>query len=818
MSMKKRMLASILPPLLMCLVISFAGYRHLSRLPDLPSGAYFNNATDFVIAVMLLSGKGFAQPDLSACPELQAFVQLERDSFDVASLPPDLPTYPPDVLQLIRAYNIVSLAVVWWLLGISWHHLIWLALVFNAAAGLAVYGIMRLTIPRWPAAVLTALAMMSPELIDLLPNSRDFSKVPFILALVWLMGMLTLRTMSREKLLLLAGAMGVLTGIGLGFRQDLIVAVPPALVVLGAFSQSEPRLRLRHRGALVLVYSVVAILTAVPVPWLHTDGGSEYPHNITKGMGARIDYPLGVRKSSYERVADQHDLYVYAIPRLFYYRQTQKALPELTRTFDMTPERAFVIETALTYPYDAIIRGFASVRTLLGNKWICFALVLLLVGSVAQQGRWGWGLLFLVLYFGAYPALQFTSRHYVHFAFTPYWIGGTLLFGLWRHHNALKDGCRRLYKEPRMLWRYPRWPASVSRAVKSCGMATLFVALPLTAAAIWQNHAIDILITRNTSAALELIETKSVEHGAYVSVEFLEPLGAGPAALGRLGWNGHYLAAKFEDVEGPLDLWLHHDVTGAIDLTGRRLNVNVDDNAGQPGDVIYYFPTIECFQIDMDLWLKPRSLVMSQKAHRHFRGLYRVDGANTFGLQPHLAVPSDMRNFKARQGIGSVRAIPVLDLENPFVRMYQSMMQSAGAPRGERRAALETASTALPHDTTVQYEIGILAEAMGDRAAAREHWMHALQGQPDFTPAAKRLAALESSAPASDVWIRALEQLADAVPASPAPHILIGKAYEERGDHVSARAAFEQAVALGPDEVAAQAGLQRQIDYLRIDR
>jgi hypothetical protein len=375
----------------------------------------------YLASVMLASGKGFVLPANTSCPALADFVALRAQTLDKNALPPDLPTLAPDIFAEQHRYLLYSIGGLWRLFGISWVVLrAAMLFVFGVTLALA-YALCRFGMRRWISvvAVVPFALVAMPEL----SNPRDYGKTPFLLGVLVLLGLLMRRPRSRRLYFAVAFGLGVVQGIGLGFREDLVMALFPSAVVLGACSIAVAHRKILTRCAGIALMLAGFALTSWPIllTYLHTQ--SVAPDAIL-GLATSYDDAMGLKRTSYERMVSQQDLYGDATFETHAQRVRLEDGEDLKRGENADFVRLrFLFDCIQTFPADMLARAYAAAWRSIGGLFVP-ALVLLLISL--RNPRLAALLLFGVLYFGAYNAIQFQSRHFFHQAIVPLWCRGVL--------------------------------------------------------------------------------------------------------------------------------------------------------------------------------------------------------------------------------------------------------------------------------------------------------------------------------------------------------------------------------------------------------
>lgn len=429
-------------------LISFAAikvYRAQGNLPRF----YQEN---FGPAVMMTCGHGFTAPSFhQSPPELFAFLRVERNDFDCAMFPA---TLTPEVVTWngtwFYLYGTVSL--VWRLVGITWTSLDVLSAAMGGIALAALFGLFRLICGR-PLAALAALAVsLSPSHLDQVPMLRDFSKAPFVLLAILVLGWLVLRPLGRRAAFALALLYGVIVGLGIGFRSDVIVMLPFGLIVMvlllpGRFRDAWPR---------NLMMAAVALLAFVvagypPLKGQQT-GGCQFHYSLL-GLTAPPVRNLNVDTPIYAFGDHFLDTFIDLKVGDYSARVMGQSVPNLCAPeYDRASAEMF-FGLARTFPADIVTHAYGSAMTVLRAGFtpprleralgrvpyaVLFArpfdraayligalgpIVTAIAVAVAWSAapRFGIALTIFVLFLTGYPAIEFESRHFFHLRFIPVW-------------------------------------------------------------------------------------------------------------------------------------------------------------------------------------------------------------------------------------------------------------------------------------------------------------------------------------------------------------------------------------------------------------
>src|SRR5437867_2985555 len=179
---------------------------------------------EFAAAVASTCGRGFV--NVPAPPRALAdFRERRTDVFSCEQLPANLSVTDPDITQRLYRYLLTSVALYWRVGGITWSGLGPLYGMVFALTLCATYALFRVVAGPVASAVATAPLAVSAHQLSVLPHLRDYVKAPFLLALFAIMGLIAVRSASDRSRLMLAALFGLVLGVGLGFRNDVLIVV-----------------------------------------------------------------------------------------------------------------------------------------------------------------------------------------------------------------------------------------------------------------------------------------------------------------------------------------------------------------------------------------------------------------------------------------------------------------------------------------------------------------------------------------------------------------------------------------------------------------
>lgn len=494
-------------------------------------------------SVMIASGNGFVHTDIPKIPHLREFLRREIDTYPRDEAPRNPPARPLGNWHETHRYLVLTVGLYWRVFGISWTALGPLYGAFLALSVVLAYGLFRLGANRLVATALALSYMVWPSTLEILPNIRDFFKVPWILAAIFIMVLLCKEPRSKRALLGWSAALGAVIGIGLGFRLDLLIYLYAAIIVLAVFLPGNPLRDIGLRVAAIAVLLLCFYTTARPVlQSLHADE-STAPHNILGGLGRGYDLELGVGGTPYSWFQRGKDALIHSAVA----SHAHRARGETERVADHTSAygraaKRYLRDIVVTFPADFIIRAYAALlRTLEGaefspnpgssrgdefvarmvdgthpllchvwkyGKYYTAAGLLLLSLDSLRLALAG---LFFVLYLGGHGCLQFQLRHYSHLSIIPLWFMGFVIYHISTSVLQLRDSrARRAAKEivlsPRAWWTPP-----LKRALLLTAGALTLLAVPLWAARAYQDRVVGSLLERYANVEREKLDLGTLE-------------------------------------------------------------------------------------------------------------------------------------------------------------------------------------------------------------------------------------------------------------------------------------------------------------------
>lgn len=777
---------------------------------------------EFAPALFLASGWGFVEPSDYAAPELAPFFRREVERFDPASLPPDFPVRTPHPWDQQHRYLYYAAAAIWWCFGVTWGAMKLLPILLFAFFAAGAYAVFRHAGPRLPAAACALLFTVSGGTLEMHATVRDFSKGPFFLFGVFLIGCVLRFPLRARYLALLAAGIGAVAGFGAGFRQDLIMLLPPALIAIALGAQPLGSHPWRARAAAACV--MIGVFFAVGWPVVGAYQGMNTAHDTIMGFSAPVDQGLSVHPADYQHLPIQSDTLIHAIQVHALQRGDSPSSPGpgLPGEIDAAG-RSLVAGLITTYPADVLTRAYAAMLWVLSGGvsvsdippsaerpgaatqfvvavlrlLLGFALPGIILFSIAAIDFRRALALFLIcaILFG-YLSIQFGPRHGFHLGFVPLWM---ILFlahqGLrWRRSSGERPAFAT--------------PSGRRRGAALLALIAVGMLAPLGLARVVQHRNVDTLLDQYRSAGREEIPTAPRNLGGdWVLFGPDAPGDPLEATYSSVNWpfRANYLVARFRAAPEPLRLFVKYETGESVtDFTFDAILPGVPTDLGE---VHYVFPIFENPYDDAGFWSRFVGVVLRREEADRFLGLQRLSDLETFPFWSHYRVyPPDAPAIRARQlaplggppDFGWVPLHVFPTFAPRFPNDDRCHFGSVLDPSGPHIPDLKAALAVDPRDAGLRARLGAQLERAGDFEEAEAAYRELIAIVPRDYIGYKRLFDLHARTQPMAARLVLWQSVVDAHPERPHALLYLAALHHERGDFASAAAAYRLAKARMP--------------------
>jgi tetratricopeptide (TPR) repeat protein len=773
-------------------------------------------------AALFASGRGMILPVHGVPPELEAFLNGRTTRFDPALLPADF-SGPPifgsyaDTFPLTHWLLFYSVGWTWRLLGIDYAALHVLAGMLGAFAALSLYLLFRLGMNRLFACAGALFTLLLPPFLLLMPSLRDFSKAPFILLFIAVAFRILHRRQSPAGFLMRILCLALVLGAGYGFRQDILICLPVAFVLLPTAPLRGGYRPFVRAGAALLLLALFGLCALPVLRGMRHESGSVTTHTIFQGLSREAEQAMSFGDASYDLLLTPSDPETHAVINAHARMRgdTEPMSLYLSPAYARAGRLLFK-EWARTFPADLFARGLASIETvqqLTGltlkspaytqtgaalSDWRLFAwhtpyakfmepwgplfvlAALFLVGLHSR--RMLLAVLIILGYFMAYPSLLFQVRHAFHLAFVVPW---ALLFLL---HALFRTTSRRVsHTEADQALPEGATPVSMARAfaetagvllLTAAACASLLIALRQVQAAQVRHLAASYGHTSRIP-----LDTTTETEGGYQVYQPVRPLPGLEESwnlpLGDAATSYIVLSLKPAEYAFPIKI-LYEPQRGAY-LTREII---LPASPGVEGDVLYFIPVYELADYTPTEFLLTKHRFSNTPLANllvHSAGTNKFSG---IGLRPDMAPL-----YNGMYYVENHDALPWL--------LFKRLTRNPDDFKACKRFGWEKSALMLP----VEYRYW----KSGSAAKAVEAYFQLLSRYPGHRPYADRIKTLIPRLPDPVARADALFRLSGYELHTGGAYAVelatIAAELAASGDLAQAERLYRQAVALAPDDL-----------------
>lgn len=635
MKTPNRALADVALAALVAVVAYVLAYRALT--------AHFRVAPGIEDLFATCTGRLGWMPDfavVSALPQWTAFLDRRVEFFPCDAIK-GLRLFEIGTSWDVQRYFHYTLYVWFRLVGPSVNGFLTFQSASYAVTSTLAYLIFRLGMGRLVALACAAAFAWSPSHLAMAGLPLEYAKAPWVLATVWLCGVLVVRGSGGRSLAWTALGLGLAAGIGIGFKPDVLVLVPFAVVTPLLFVDAA-----RQAGR----WRSLAAATLLIVAGIAIGGGVMLRRNFFAPTGSAFAIQvIGGQDWQTESLHASSPLYDYGITwddthvdaMINSYGRRVLGTGVRLRFFTLEMQQAanrMLIDLWTLFPGDLVLRVIAAIVRVLSLNGL--GLLLPLAGAfvvLCRDRRSGWFVVLTTVYLSATVSLVFQRRHIFHLEFIPWWLAGVVAQSLVLAAEPLREAiCERdwdgLFAAARARWLRPASGAALSLVLMGAATWTL-----LAAARTVQHARISHLVERYQAVARtrrDVIATPAP--GGDVSLR-VAGVSQAQGAADRSALAGDYLVVAFKCRSA-----------GVIEVRSRYLppvepssNWNRDFRlicAAPGGESTMMMPVYqpnEAYRFD--------SLVMSEADAGSVVSVSTLDPDPAVTIWPDLLVPADWR-------------------------------------------------------------------------------------------------------------------------------------------------------------------------------
>jgi hypothetical protein len=396
-----------------CLAAAVQAFRYWPATQQ--PGIFYQD--QFEPAIALACYGKLANLNAAQSSAVAEFLASKTSSLDCKAVPPmlgdggSLNTFQYQIQGFLVLYSLI-----WRVVGITWNISIYVGITFSIFLTLSVYLLTRTLVAPTAALATTAVFLATDRATASFVGAlRDYSKAPFIVLLVAL-AVLCARS-NGWRLLLLAGASGLATGIGLGFRSDIsaFILIFPLILSLRTIFQLK---RVETLFALGLYLLALYFVNAIIFHFSPGLGRNFYHWYVLGQMEPFINLAnIGVSSGSYMMPSVYNDGLAYELIAFAAETRGVEQPPYGSIAYDNAGLH-FLLGQLVGFPGDILVKAYAaSAQSLFGGlkrheilqQFVFLGCPAIILATCRCRA----GPLLLVVYgLAATTFIQFDYRHY----------------------------------------------------------------------------------------------------------------------------------------------------------------------------------------------------------------------------------------------------------------------------------------------------------------------------------------------------------------------------------------------------------------------
>ncbi len=586
----------------------------------------------YIPSIMFACGKGFVNADPQQIPQLRQFLDFNIQKLTPEEIPPNFTKLELDQYQQYHRYLIYTVGFLWRFTGVSWESLrIFLAIIFSLSATL-VFFIAKIYLISPLAFCVAFLYTVSPAPITILPILRDFARAIFILPTILLLCIFTSKKYSTKTQIFLSLLLGLVNGIGIGFRRDqLMFLILSLVIVFIPFSEKISVKNIAKRTVLLLLILTTFFITSYPILKSFQKFGTLGYHDTLMGFCSESEYLAGLEQNNYERVPLYNDLFVSALAEthtyhsfpLAYFNYNLKPYPE-------EQKKNLLLAYVIWFPADILTRIYsATARTLdkiitsslpinMTRVYISLFSIIFFLALYPQQA---FPLALILLYSSAIQSLQFNFRHNFYLSFVSPLLYSMLIqwailliYHLLRHG---KDYFQMLVREAVPF---------AQRLLIYASLLIITILFPLQTFRLIQSYQVSKLFSYYLTSEMIPIPFKEIKlpDSTRKTYEIQKPMTPYlPTPIHSHAFHLSYLAVDFNVKSNPTCIDLIYDGNGDFSCT---LPINFPTKVAKnlsPNLTRYFIPVLE-FYLDENNWNRFIGISIDNTTEIEVKNIYKI--------------------------------------------------------------------------------------------------------------------------------------------------------------------------------------------------
>ncbi len=462
------------------IIIAIVGFIGAWQYLNINQQNQFYFQFHFEPAVLKTCGYPFARIIPKQPEALYNFLHGKSQHFDCKELPKKF-NVNKNVAVNAWYYMVYSVVQIWKIMGISWSAVnIIIALLLSISLMLAFALYRKVMNPYYALIGVIAFASLPPFYHQLL-NFRDFGKIPFFLAtFLILTHMITSKELTWKKLLFLSLLLGVVIGIGYGFRHDIYITIPFVIVTFLFLLPIYGKVSIIRNILMLMISLVILFALSLPLASKSAKIGSCFWHVPVVSQSHVVGTHLNIKPAIFNVGYTYLDEYAYVLASA----KAKHYIVPCSLAYDRIT-RDMYLNYFKTFPANFIVRAYKSIILIL-RPYGLILIGIALIWLVTIDLRYAISALLFVLYFFGYPSVYFIPRHYAYLYFW-FWlpIGAIFSFFTLKYQN----------KEKIIMADFRQIRTTIKKIILFFAVTFILLSLLLWVTRFWQINNVKKIIT-----------------------------------------------------------------------------------------------------------------------------------------------------------------------------------------------------------------------------------------------------------------------------------------------------------------------------------